>query len=109
MKRILFYILAITLSISLNADALLKQKGDSGVLPYISLDKLNENLYRMDNKDTILGLGIDVKANKNTNFIIAFEGDIYNENKNKLSIAPAKKIGLYLNGGAITYKFNYKF
>ena len=109
MKKFIFFILTITLvSINIYADNLLRS-GDDKVLPYMSFEKLNERLYSDTNKDTILGVGVDIKADDDTNFIIAFEGDIYNEERNNLSIAPAKKVGLYLNGGAITYKFKYSF
>jgi len=110
MKKIIPFILIITfLNISLNAGNLLRDNNDTSVLPYISFNKLNEKIYSPENKDTSLGIGIDVSTNKNTNFVIAFEGDIYNEDTNNLSIAPAKKVGLYLNGGAVTYKFKYRF
>jgi len=110
MKKILVYILLITFFTTyLSAGNLLRQEGSGVVLPYIALDKLNEKLYSSKNKDTILGIGIDVKTDKDTSFIIAFEGDIYNDRKNKLLIAPTQKIGLYLNGGTLTYKFKCKF
>ena len=110
MKKIIFLILMTALlSVSVNADNLLRQEDSKVVLPYVSLDKLNKKLYSDLNKDTILGIGVDIKTNEATNFVIAFEGDIYNEDTNNLSLAPAKKVGLYLNGGAVTYKFKYRF
>ena len=108
-KTILFILLTTLLSVNICADNLLRQDDSGRVLPYISLNKLNEKLYSGINKDTILGVGIDVKTDDDTSLIIAFEGDIYNDTKNKLLIAPTQKIGLYLNGGTLTYKFKYKF
>jgi len=110
MKTIIFSILLITFfTTHLSAGNLLRHEDSGKVLPYVALDKLNEKLYSSMNRDAILGIGIDIKADRDTSFVIAFEGDIYNDKKNKLLIAPTQKIGLYLNGGTLTYKFKCKF
>jgi hypothetical protein len=105
MRTILRYILCVAiLTISIQAS-----ENYSSVKPYISFNKLNEELYSAQNKEIILGLGIKVKSNKNTHFILALESDIYNETKGRFEITPLRKEGLFLNGGALSYKFVHRF
>ena len=76
---------------------------------YLSFDKLNENIYSVENQDKVLGVGFDVKSTEKLHFIIAYEGSIYNEKSNVLATDPLYKVTSYIDGGAISYKLNYKF
>ena len=107
-KKIILILLSTIFSVSLFASSEINSTNDS-VKSYLSFDKLNENIYSSENKDKILGLGVDIKSTKNMNFIIAYEGGVYNENSNVIATDPIYKVNSYINSGAISYKLNYKF
>jgi len=103
MKKFITYIIATFIFItSVNAQ-------EGVVSPYFSIDKLNEGMYSTTNKDVIMGLGMVVKSDENTKFILAFEGDIYNKQTNTMGVNPLQKVGLYLNNGSLSYKFTHRF
>ena len=89
-------------SLSLNAT-------EPSTKSYLSFEKLNENIYSIENENKILGLGFDIKSSEKVNFIIAYEGGIYNEKNNAIATDPIYKVASYINSGAISYKLNYKF
>jgi len=110
MKINLIPILLITiLSISLHAQGLKDTPKKESVNSYVAFEKLHQSMYTVDNKDFILGLGINVKSSDRVNFIFAYEGDIYNEKTNNSFIYPADKLSSYIKGGGVSYKLNYKF
>ena len=109
--RIFILTLVVTvLAISSNASELSQKKVEDIFSSYIAIDKLNKNIYSTENQDIILGLGVSIKSTKRLDFIIAYEGDIYNETTNNSIISsPTYKVTSYIDDGVITYKINYKF
>ena len=101
-KSIITLILFTLFAFSLNAT-------EPTTKSYFSFNKLNENIYSSENEDKILGLGFDMHSTENFNFIIAYEGAVYNEKDNAIFIDPSYKISSYFNHPAISYKLNYKF
>ena len=89
-------------SLSLNAT-------EPGAKSYLSFEKLNENIYSVKNEDKILALGLNIKSSEKVNFIIAYEGGIYNEKNNAIATDPIYKVSSYIDSGALSYKLNYKF
>lgn len=108
MKKNLILMLIVVLSTFSLLEAKNPQKSDD-IDSYVAFEKLNESMYSAENRDFILGLGIKIKSDNRLNFIVAYEGDIYNKKSNNSFIYPTDKLVSYINGGALSYKLNYKF